>query len=492
MEVCVLASHKCRFSWKKARQGRKASLCKPSARHGIPQLCNKLGVSVYLCSQATMENRVFTPSPRVLALLFFIPAVRGVCPSACSCSGNNRNVDCSGRNLTTLPHGLQDNITYLNLSHNHLADLNSQLSPFANLRTLDISHNQLWKLPANLPRSLWEIYATHNNIKVLQKLDTAYQWNLKVLDVSENMVERAVLINNTLSNLKFLNLSSNRLWTVPTNIPSNTETVDLSHNFLTQILPGTLVRLPHLSKLYLHNNKFSYIPDKAFDRLAQLQLITLYGNPWACEDGERALLYLQKWMAETSARITGPPCADEATASWKHATLSSAAPAAGENPLLVKAMKAAGTAGSPVTTEQAQLGHRQFRTKEGVLNATAGRTIAFSSSDRPLVLYPEDLSTEKLSSYEAAAATQTIRLQGTGSVNSSTMSLAGTSVTPMTLSITSGVPTNYSKRPQSTTVTAKKAESATSVNRHHHSRASHCEAVLHFIITLTGVALAMS
>nr|XP_056721169.1 oligodendrocyte-myelin glycoprotein [Euleptes europaea] len=436
-----------------------------------------------------MENRVFKTSFYVLAILFFIPAVQSICPSVCSCSGNNRNVDCSGRNLNTLPHGLQDNITYLNLSHNHLADLNSQLTRFANLRTLDISHNQLWNLPANLPRSLWEIYAAHNNVKVLQKLDTAYQWNLKVLDVSENMVERAVLINNTISNLKFLNLSSNRLWTVPTNIPSNTETVDLSNNFLTQILPGTLVRLPRLSQLYLHNNKFTYIPDKAFDQLTQLQLITLYKNPWSCGDGNQALTYLQKWAAETTTAIIGLPCANEATTSWKHATLSSDAPTAGENHLLVKAMKAAGNAGSPETTEQAQLGHRQFRTKEGVLSATAGHTVALTSTDRPLILYPEDPSTEKLNSYEAAAATQTIHLQGTSSVDSSTRGLAGTSVTPLTLSITSGMPTRYSERPQSTTVAVKEAESATKGSPHSQSRASPFEAIPLFTVTLTVATL---
>ncbi|XP_048375269.1 oligodendrocyte-myelin glycoprotein [Sphaerodactylus townsendi] len=438
-----------------------------------------------------MENPVFKASPCLLALLLVLPAVQGVCPSLCSCSGNHRRVDCSGRNLTALPHGLQDNITYLNLSHNRLADLNSQLAQFANLRTLDISHNQLWNLPANLPRSLWEIHAAHNNVKVLQKLDTAYQWNLKVLDMSENMVERAVLINNTLSNLKFLNLSSNRLWTVPTNIPSNAETVDLSNNFLTQILPGTLVRLSHLSKLYLHNNKFTHIPDKAFDQLTQLQLITFSKNPWACEDGEQALSYLRKWAAETSAAIVDLPCASETSTFWKHATSPSTAPTAGENHLLVKAMKAAGTAGSPMTTEHAQLGHRQFRTKEGVLSATTGHTVAFPSTDKPLILYAEDPGTEKLNSYEAAAATQTIHLQGTSSVNASTRGLAGTSVTPMTLSITSGMPTNYSKRPQSTTLTIKKAESATKVNPNSKSRASHYEVVPFVTVLLTAVVLAI-
>lgn len=177
-----------------------------------------------------MEYQILNTSTCLLVLLVFIPTGLGICPSSCKCSGNDRNVDCSGRNLTVLPQGLQDNLTYLNLSFNQFVDLDHQLTRFTNLRTLDISNNWLKNVPAHLPKSLWELYATNNNIKVLQKLDTAYQWNLRVLDVSRNMVERAVLINNTLSSLKFLNLSSNKLWTVPTNMPYNIETVDLSNN----------------------------------------------------------------------------------------------------------------------------------------------------------------------------------------------------------------------------------------------------------------------
>ncbi|XP_042298732.1 oligodendrocyte-myelin glycoprotein [Sceloporus undulatus] len=439
-----------------------------------------------------MENLVLkAPPPCVLALLFILPAVQGVCPSACSCSGNDRNVDCSGRNLTTLPHGLQDNITYLNLSYNRLVDLDHQLTRFANLRTLDLAHNWLQNLPAHLPKSLWEIYAAHNNIRVLQKLDTAYQWNLKVLDVSRNMVERAVLINNTMSSLKFLNLSSNKLWTVPTNIPFNTETVDLSNNFLTQILPGTLMRLTRLSKLYLHNNKFTYIPDEAFDQLVQLQLITLYDNPWACGDGSKAALsYLQEWIGETSATVLGMPCSVEATTPWKRAMPYSAAPTAAENPLLVKAMKALHTAGPPVPTEQTGRVHQQLRTKGISLSATVGQTIAFTSTGRPLSFYPEGLSTEKLSSYEAAAATHSIYIQDTTSVNSSTTGLAGSPSTPMTLSIASGMPTNYTKRPQSTTP-VKREESTKKINPRAPSKATVPERCLLVIVTLVTMALAM-
>lgn len=439
-----------------------------------------------------MENRGWKTSPCILALLFCIPAVQGICPSGCSCSGNNRNVDCSSRNLTTLPHGLQDNITYLNLSYNHFVDLSHQLTRFANLRTLDISHNWLQNLPAHLPRSLWEIHAAHNYVKVLQKLDTAYQWNLRVLDVSENMLERAVLINNTLSSLKSLNLSHNKLWTVPTNIPYNTEMVDLSNNFLTQILPGTLVRLTSLSKLYLHNNKFTYIPDKAFDQLVQLQLITLYNNPWSCGEGTQALLYLQKWMRETTATVIGLPCADKATTPWTDATAVSVAHTAAENHLLVKGIKALDTAGSPVTTGQTQLVHQQFKMKDAILSATSGQMETFPSTGRPVAFYPEDLNTANLNSYEAAAATHTIHIQDTSTMNASTMGLAASSTTPMTLSITSGVPITQTKRAQSTTTTVRREEATTKIHPRVRSKANVRKVHSYIIIMLTVVVWATS
>ncbi|NXC37783.1 OMGP protein, partial [Penelope pileata] len=403
-----------------------------------------------------MEHQISKTSTCLLVLLFFIPTAVGICPSSCTCSGNNRNVDCSGRNLTVLPHGLQDNITHLNLSFNQFVDLDHQLTRFTNLRTLDISNNWLKNVPAHLPKSLWELYAINNNIKVLQKLDTAYQWNLKVLDVSRNMVERAVLINNTLSSLKFLNLSSNKLWTVPTNMPYNIETVDLSNNFLSQILPGTLVRLQRLSSLYLHNNKFAYIPDKAFDQLYQLQVVTLYNNPWSCSD-EQNIPYLLQWVRGTTARVLGAPCAEQPVL-WTDITPSSAPDAS----LISKGMKAADRAASPEATEPTQMTkmHKQFKAKEVTTLASLSQTVLFTGTDRPLLLYPEDLTTRKVSAYEAAA-THTIYIKDSSDVNSSLSDPTGSPTTPMTLSITSGMPTNYSRTPQSTTTTLRREEGTT-------------------------------
>ncbi|XP_075993742.1 oligodendrocyte-myelin glycoprotein-like [Genypterus blacodes] len=233
--------------------------------------------------------------------------VLSICPPMCSCSRGHRAVDCSSRGLTKLPPGLQHNIRFLNLSFNSLQDVGSQLSHYVHLRTLDLSYNRLESLPPSLPRSLWDIRAAGNHLRSLDKNDTAYHWNLKVLDLSDNELEKVVFINNTLPSLQTLNLSHNRFWTVPTNMPHNLETIDLSHNYLVQILPGSLDRLPRLVQFYLHANRFSWVSEGIFDKLAVLEMMTLGDNPWACEEEENVTRLL-RWAEQSRATILGCPC----------------------------------------------------------------------------------------------------------------------------------------------------------------------------------------
>uniref|UniRef100_A0A3Q2PSJ6 Oligodendrocyte myelin glycoprotein a n=1 Tax=Fundulus heteroclitus TaxID=8078 RepID=A0A3Q2PSJ6_FUNHE len=165
-----------------------------------------------------------------------------------------------------LPDGLQHNILSLNLSHNRLLHLDGRLTSYTHLRVLDLSHNRLSRLP-----------------------------------------KRAIFINNTLANLRTLNLSHNHFWTLPTNLPAHLETVDLSHNLLVKVLPGSLERLPRLSHFYLHANRFSSLPFGALDKMVSLRVVTLGNNPWACHlyaDVD----YLQSWTQSTSALVLGCPC----------------------------------------------------------------------------------------------------------------------------------------------------------------------------------------
>uniref|UniRef100_A0A3Q3A9C5 Oligodendrocyte myelin glycoprotein a n=1 Tax=Kryptolebias marmoratus TaxID=37003 RepID=A0A3Q3A9C5_KRYMA len=178
------------------------------------------------------------------------------------------------------------NIRSLNLSRNQLHDLDGELAAYTHLRKLDLSHNRLSRLPKELPRSLWQLHA----------------WNLKTLDLSNNNLQRAIFINNTLINLRMLNLSCNHFWTLPTNLPTHVETIDLSHNLLMKVLPGSLDRLTKVTHFYLHANRFSSLPFGVLDRMVSLRVITLGNNPWACHlyaDME----YLLSWTQHTLTRV---------------------------------------------------------------------------------------------------------------------------------------------------------------------------------------------
>ncbi|XP_045692036.1 oligodendrocyte-myelin glycoprotein [Phyllostomus hastatus] len=422
---------------------------------------------------ALMEYQILKMSPSLFILLFLTPGILCICPLQCICTERHRHVDCSGRNLTTLPAGLQENIIHLNLSYNHFTDLHNQLTQYTNLRTLDISNNRLESLPAQLPRSLWNMSAANNNIKLLDKSDTAYQWNLKYLDVSKNMLEKVVLIKNTLRSLEVLNLSSNKLWTVPTNMPSKLHTVDLSNNSLTQILPGTLINLTHLTHLYLHNNKFTFIPDEAFDQLFQLQVITLYNNRWSC-DHTQNITYLLKWMMQTKAHVIGTPCSSQISSLKEHNIYPT--PSGFTSSLFtVSGMQTVDTINSLSVVTQSKVTKmpKQYRTKETTFGATLSKDTTFTSTDKAFVPYAEDTSTEMIDSHEAAAATLTIHLQDGMVTNTSLTSSKKSSPTPMTLSITSGMPNNFSEMPQqSTTLNLRREETTTNAKTRLPSAAS--------------------
>lgn len=90
-------------------------------------------------------------------------------------------------------------------------------------------------------------------------------------------------------------------------MPHNIESIDLSHNYLVQILPGSLDRLPRLAKFYLHANRFSWLSEGVFDKLTGLEVMTLGDNPWACEEEEN-ITRLLRWAEQTRATILGCPC----------------------------------------------------------------------------------------------------------------------------------------------------------------------------------------
>ncbi|CAM9099680.1 unnamed protein product, partial [Lampetra planeri] len=232
--------------------------------------------------------------------------VLSVCPSACSCSQGHRVVDCSSRGLTKLPHNLQHNIRSLNLSFNRTRT--DRLSHYAHLRTLDVSYNRLPSLPPALPRSLWVIRAAGNHLRLLDKNDTAYHWNLRALDLSRNELERVVFINNTLPGLRSAQ-------------PQSQPLLDGAHQHAAQ--PGEASTCPTttwcrscrglwtgcpgwLSSTFMLTASLGCTKG-VFDKLSGLAFMTLGENPWACEEEEN-ITRLLRWATQTPATVTGCPC----------------------------------------------------------------------------------------------------------------------------------------------------------------------------------------
>ncbi|VDO97296.1 unnamed protein product [Soboliphyme baturini] len=102
-------------------------------------------------------------------------------------------------------------------------------------------------------------------------------------------------------------------------------TLDLSDNFITQLQGDEFFNIPNLSHFYLHNNRISSLSADAFAHMPSLQLVTLHGNllqllppavaslpspvvtislsgnPWKCDCGNRFLL--QTWLPANKANV---------------------------------------------------------------------------------------------------------------------------------------------------------------------------------------------
>lgn len=78
-----------------------------------------LSLSLSICPAHRARTVSASSAPLLVLLLLLLGGlVLSICPSMCSCSRGHRMVDCSSRGLTKLPHGLQHNIHFLNLSFN--------------------------------------------------------------------------------------------------------------------------------------------------------------------------------------------------------------------------------------------------------------------------------------------------------------------------------------------------------------------------------------
>nr|XP_057912487.1 leucine-rich alpha-2-glycoprotein-like [Doryrhamphus excisus] len=273
------------------------------------------------------------------------------CPHLCSCffSPSGAEVECSDASMTYFPvDALPPNTTRLSIQSTQLSTIQSaHLRAVPLLRTLQLYHNKLEKLPWDLLRNasqLTTLDLTGNHLvclpakvfkqKSLLKLllknnlleEADADWfmdnssliqldisgnhlshipsaflhkleHLQHLDLSHNnLIE---LHSGTLKNLHHLdtlNLARNKLSTLNPSLFKNTLKLSrlfLQENHLTELQPTLLSGLQHLQMLLLNQNRLQNLPQGLLDgKNSTLQMI-LTGNPWFCDE---KMEYLWRWL----------------------------------------------------------------------------------------------------------------------------------------------------------------------------------------------------
>lgn len=163
--------------------------------------------------------------------------------------------------LETLPDsvGLLHNLRVLNVSGNKLTALPDSICECRSLVKLDVSFNQLTYLPTNIGFGLVNLQRLLIHLNKIRSLPTSIgeMRSLHHLDAHFNELGGLPLSIGRLTNLQFLNLSSN--FSDLTELPdtfgdlTNLKELDLSNNQI-HALPNTFGRLDKLTKLNLEQN----------------------------------------------------------------------------------------------------------------------------------------------------------------------------------------------------------------------------------------------
>ncbi|KAI8497198.1 TIR domain [Branchiostoma belcheri] len=173
------------------------------------------------------------------------------CPSECSClyqgqlhsstAPYNELVNCSHRNLSSIPDDISNVTTILHLEGNQLTVINQTVLP------------QLLMIR--------ELYLNDNNISYVG--DMAF---------------------NNFNSLQILRLDGNNISEINSKVfksLSELRELYLNHSGVRYLAADTFQGLVNLRKLHLENNKFKTLPENLFSGL-KLMLLGIHGNPLTC------------------------------------------------------------------------------------------------------------------------------------------------------------------------------------------------------------------
>ncbi|XP_059240107.1 toll-like receptor 3 [Mustela nigripes] len=181
------------------------------------------------------------------------------------CVVRHEVADCSHLKLTQVPDDLPANITVLNLTHNQLRRLPAaNFTRYSQLTILDGGYNSISKLESELCQKLpllESLNLQHNELSHLSDQTFVFCMNLTELHLMSNSIKN--IQNNPFQSLK------------------NLIKLDLSHNGLSSTKLGSQLQLENLQELLLSNNKIKVLRPEELDFLgnSSLKKLELSSNP---------------------------------------------------------------------------------------------------------------------------------------------------------------------------------------------------------------------
>jgi Leucine-rich repeat (LRR) protein len=148
------------------------------------------------------------------------------------------------------------------------------------LRSVDVSRSGLTQVPAALTRSIRTLKLQGNTVTTVRCGDLDSYPLLQFLNLADNQIQE--LEEDALGRLEALStldLSGNRLNSVPRSLPAGLAILHLQHNCIQELNSGDLQGLPRLKYLSLRHNGISAIQNGVFSQLTALETLDISENP---------------------------------------------------------------------------------------------------------------------------------------------------------------------------------------------------------------------
>lgn len=168
----------------------------------------------------------------------------------------------------------------INLSHNkiksHMID-SGVFEKLANLVQLHLEHNLLEEISFTLPKGLERLILGFNKIERLSRKALKGLVNLTMLDLCHNYLDDSQLKGiyfSDMKNLMQINLCSNRLQSMPPDLPFSLMYLSLENNSISFIPDNYFQKLPNVVALRMSHNNLHEVPYNAFNfsNLVELNL----------------------------------------------------------------------------------------------------------------------------------------------------------------------------------------------------------------------------